>query len=80
MSDPAFDLRERESKLIERFPFIAWLEPQPVTVEGTTTLTCRLCTALGGLKAQDILAGRNGFTDVDAYVDHLRMVHMGGEG
>jgi hypothetical protein len=58
---------------MDRFPAIDWLEPQPVETPAGRWLTCRLCTALHGLKAQDL--PRVGFTAREDWERHVREVH-----
>ena len=69
-------LRQRERALSERFPDIAWLTPIPTTVADVTVLTCRLCTALHGLKGQDVVSGRVGFATDQEHAEHVAAEHM----
>lgn len=40
-----------EQQLEQRFPWITWRRPIPITVGTETRLGCRLCIAIVGLKA-----------------------------
>src|SRR5262249_1391450 len=67
----------------ESFPDIPWDDPIPVTVmkaDGKTVsvLACRICIADQGLKAQDIIGGKEGtavFAAPDAFFEHLLSAH-----
>ena len=66
-------MTSQSDSLRERFPAIAWDEPQPVTVGDLTRLTCRYCTAIYGLKAVDL--ERVGFRTREEWAEHLREAH-----
>ena len=78
------DLRPREQRLTELYPWIPWCEPQPVTVANdapwptsVTRLTCRFCTAFYGLKAVQVEREQVTFADEEAHRRHLEREHAG---
>lgn len=71
------DLCARELRLVELYPWIPWLEPQTVQVGEARYLTCRLCTALDGLRAVDLeAAAAPSFADQAEHQAHVRAEHV----
>lgn len=65
--------KDPEQSLMTRFPEIRWREPVTVTTPDGTFQTCRLCTALYGLKAVDV--PKVSFRSLRAFEMHMR-THM----
>lgn len=66
-------LGPRERALVDEYPWIAWLEPQPVRTGSYERLTCRLCTAINGLKAHD-----PGYKTREQWARHVKTDHTPG--